>query len=301
MVCALAAAALLAFPASSEAAEVRAAAPGDAVCAAGPGASPPTAERTWRGADPHHLTGEEAAELDAALREHGPGRVPQSQRGATVPVVVHVISASDGTGALAAERVREQVATLDDAFRGRLGGRDTDFGFRLQRITRTADDRWFSDFDRHEASAKRALHRGGPDVLNLYTTDLGAGMLGRSTFPQWAAGDPAGDGVVVDFRTLPGGEAPFDRGHTATHEVGHWLGLFHTFQNGCRRPGDYVADTPYEREASHGCPVGRDSCPRRTGDDPVHNFMDYSDDACMREFTAGQADRMWRAWTAFRR
>ncbi|WP_345097943.1 M43 family zinc metalloprotease [Planomonospora venezuelensis] len=74
----------------------------------------------------------------------------------------------------------------------------------------------------------------------------------------------------------------------------------HTFENGCRAPGDAVADTPPEAHPTMGCPAGKDTCPG-DGPDPVHNFMDYSHDACMSAFTRGQAARMQDSWAAYRR
>ncbi|QBI52895.1 zinc metalloprotease [Streptomonospora litoralis] len=252
-----------------------------------------------------HLTAEEAAAYDKELREalraqQGPD-AQESAAEITVPVAVHIIHAEDGTGDVSAETVNEQIAVLNKAFRGGYSGADTRFDFRLEDVTRTADDAWAADFSANESEIKSSLRQGGAETLNLYIAQLGDGILGQATFPQDYSAAPESDGVVVDRNTIPGGGLEgFDLGFTAVHESGHWLGLFHTFQNACTEPGDYVADTPYEAEQSSGCPEGRDTCPARSGDDPVHNFMDYSDDPCLNNFTEGQATRMSEHWTAFR-
>jgi hypothetical protein len=105
--------------------------------------------------------------------------------------------------------------------------------------------------------------------------------------------------VVILFSSLPA-DPPFrTTKDTATHEVGHWMGLYHTFQGGCSRRNDRIPDTPAERTSAFGCPVGRDTC-ASAGLDPITNFMDYTDDACMVQFTTGQDSRMDGAFTIFR-
>lgn len=262
-------------------------------------------------ADPNELTPEQAAARDRdvqkwlGLRSKLDGNSAIAQAIITIPVVVHVIS-EDGTragGNVPDAMVNDQIQVLNDAYAGLTGGQGTDTGFRfsLTKINRVTNPAWYPiDYgSTAEKQMKAALREGGPGTLNMYTGDLSDNLLGWATFPTRKIGSY--DGAVILAESMPGGSAsPYNLGDTATHEVGHWLNLYHTFQGGCNGKGDYVADTPAEKSAAFGCPTGRDSCTRKAGVDPIHNFMDYTDDQCMYEFTSGQASRMQDAWAVYR-
>jgi hypothetical protein len=214
---------------------------------------------------------------------------------------VHVIRSLSGAGDVSDTRIAAQLDVLNVAFAS------TGWSFNLAGTTRSNNDSWYTmtPGSTAETQAKTALRVGTAADLNIYLANIGGGLLGWATFPSNYASAPAKDGVVVLSASLPGGNAaPYNLGDTATHEVGHWMGLYHTFQGGCARQqdtgGDLVGDTPAERSAAYGCPVNRDSCASLPGLDPIYNFMDYTDDACMNEFSTAQDVRMDAMFSTYR-
>jgi hypothetical protein len=235
--------------------------------------------------------------LDEFNSRRAPGQIRKSGE-VTIPVYFHVVSRGAGyeNGDVPTRMLRDQIDVMNAGFAGAVapGGTNTPFRFALVGVTRTVNERWFNAGigSAAEREMKSALRVGGAETLNFYVTNAGGVFLGWATFPFWYASDPLMDGVVVLYDSLPGGRDPrFNEGDTGTHEVGHWLGLFHTFQDACSAHNDFVADTPAERSPAFGCQKGRDTCPT-AGLDPVENFMDYSDDPCLYRFSGGQSTRM---------
>lgn len=231
------------------------------------------------------------ADLDRWIEEHY-GKALNI----TVPVAVHSIYESQSNGYVTDQMVDDQIQVLNDAYAG------TGISFYLYHFARYQSSRYFSwDMGtREEGAVKRYLNIDPAHVLNIYLQNPTGGILGWAYFPWMAPEDHWGHGLVILWSTLPGGPAaPYNEGDTVTHEAGHYFGLYHTFQNGCWGAGDQVDDTPYELWPAYGCPQGRDTC-GSPGVDPIHNFMDYTDDSCMFEFTPGQAARMDWAVTTYR-
>jgi len=271
-----------------------------------PNADPPDATSMVRTCGTPNPTQAEIDQVNQRLAANGSlrSRLPAIGDPITVPVYWHIIH--DGsTGNLPQSMIDASIDVLNDAYGGLTGGAATDFQFVLVGTDSTDSASWYDDCDvtSTERAMKTALRQGNEAYLNIYSCGMtGSGLLGWATFPDWYAGDPLMDGVVVLDQSVPGGTAtPYNEGDTATHEVGHWLGLYHTFQGGCNGAGDSVADTPAERSATFGCPTNMpDTCKNSPGLDPITNFMDYTDDNCMFEFTAGQDSRTAGMWDTYR-
>jgi len=237
------------------------------------------------------------AQVAANERRFSSQRLPPESENstATLDVYFHVIYANETIegGYVPDQQITDQVKVLNEDYNS------TGISFKLQNISRIESEDWFlrtAPDAEQEVALKKTYRQGGPGALNVYTVGLaegdGLGLLGYATFPMEYAEKPENDGVVILYSTLPGSKSDkYNMGRTLTHESGHWAGLYHTFQGGCKGSGDSVDDTPPEESAAYGCPKKRDTCPGG-GEDPVTNFMDYTDDACMTGFTKGQAKRI---------
>jgi len=211
----------------------------------------------------------------------------------------HVIYQSNGTGNVSDAAIRAQVKVLSEDYRATAGtmgsqGFDTNIQFELAGITRTQNDAWFTDSAADEAAYKQALNKDPSKFINVYTNDA-SGYLGYAYFPQGGTAGQYFDGIVMNYQTIGGrnnGFSTYDQGRTLVHEMGHYMGLYHTFQDGstCNNSytgGDLIVDTPAESEAHFGC-AQTNTC---NSADPIHNYMDYTDDICMYKFSQEQGNR----------
>ncbi|KAF2182792.1 hypothetical protein K469DRAFT_728400 [Zopfia rhizophila CBS 207.26] len=182
-----------------------------------------------------------------------------------------------------------------------------------QLVTWTVNDAWAVGKGSSDLEMKKALRQGTYSMLNIYfQTELSGGVFGQCTLPSSVGngnGNPsvyANDGCNVNVNTMSEGSMDgYNKGKTAVHEAGHWLGLLYTFEGySCDGPGDNIEDTPQESQSTEGCPTfpSKRSCPDLSSglEDPIYNYMDYSIDSCYTGFTPRQHDRMHYMFNMFR-
>jgi hypothetical protein len=223
----------------------------------------------------------------------------------TVDVAFHIITTAAKAGTITQKMADDQLTILNKAYAA------SNIQFNRIATTFTVNDAWAIGADADATAMKTALRNGTYATHNIYfMTDLTGSILGTCSLPSdigpstSAPSTYNSDGCMIQANTMPGGNIyGFNLGMTTVHETGHWMGLLHTFEGySCTGNGDFVSDTPMQSSSTDGCPAKppKDSCPGAAGVDPIHNYMDYSDDSCYTGFTGGQTKRMANMWATYR-
>ena len=254
----------------------------------------------------------------------------------TLPVIFHIVHNGGSVGSgdnISATYVNAQITQLNYDFRKVMGtsgfntnpvGADVEVQFcpalvdpsgvvlvepgihRINRNTAGWSSPPFTD-TYIDATIKPQSIWDPTKYINIWVLNIGDGLLGYAQFPNSSTSSSVAntDGVVILYSSVGSsttpypGAAPYDQGRTLTHEIGHFLNLYHTFQGGCSATNDLCDDTPKVSSPSFGCQIGRTTCSGVVA--MVENYMDYSDDGCMNIFTIDQKDRVRTAIMNFPR
>ena len=222
-----------------------------------------------------------------------------------IPVVVNILYKTSAEN-ISAAQIQSQINVLNKDFSATNSDynktstyssvKSGDIGIEFvldQVITKSTTKRNWQLNDAMKKNSQGGISPTSPTTkLNVWVCNLSSGYLGYAQFP---GGSSATDGIVIDnnaFGTTGSATAPFDLGRTATHEVGHWMNLRHIWGD-ATCGNDQVGDTPVHNTANYGCPAaGHRSTCSGTPIEMTMNYMDYTDDACMYMFSAGQKTRM---------
>ncbi|KAK3182618.1 hypothetical protein K4F52_006068 [Lecanicillium sp. MT-2017a] len=209
-----------------------------------------------------------------------------------VPVYVHIVASSNTVeGGFVDQRqnAKDMIVGLNEGYKG-MG-----FNFTLMNITYTINEDWAIQTEMLGTEMKNSLRLGDYKTLNLYyIVDVWGDWDGLCNYPMTV--DERGDNFFADGCIIQA--SSMNNNVSTIHEVGHWLGLIHTFEGGCSG-GDLVDDTPAMEDTGYGvCEEGQNTCPGQPGLDPVRNYMSYG--SCRDSFTAGQRARMETMWNYYR-
>lgn len=251
-----------------------------------------------------------------------------------IPVVFHIIH-NNGLENISQAQIMDQIRILNEDFRRKEGtagfnsegvSADMQIEFRLAQYDPNGNKSdgivriQSTQTDNAGDAAKALSYWNSAKYLNIWVVKTinssqvpgGGTILGYAQFPWTQSSRPTTDGVIIrsDQIGVVGTGQLSQGGRTLTHEIGHWLGLYHTFQDGCEggtsancaSQGDQVCDTPPVSESSTGCAVGKNSCTNDVPDlnDMVRNYMDYSDGSCLNTYTTGQKARIYSMLPQYR-
>lgn len=254
-----------------------------------------------------HPTAQDVERAERCTHKHHADTFLQRSSRMTVPISFHVLIGDGGKGNISTSEIDHQVQVLNKAYSNSntASGVDTNIRFGPVSISKYVNNSWYDLCSTYDRAIASELTTEVEVAVNIFSCS-GEGLLGWATGFPWEFNESDRSQAIfisADTMTINGPLSPtYDKGVTLVHEMGHYLGLFHSFHGGCSDPGDSISDTPAQRYPTYGAcedNQGKDTC-SGPGRDDISNFMDYSDDDCMDHFSPQQVDRMHDILTTYR-